>query len=440
MFDYLKKGITNALHSIKGYGKITESNISTTIKDIRRILVQADVNYRLAKELTDKIKEESIGTKVISSLNPQQLFSKIVYDNFVEILSCGDHTIKFAQGGKPTLILLLGLQGAGKTTFSAKLAKYIKLENKKKPLLVACDIYRPAAADQLEVLAKQNNLDFYKDDEFKDVNKIITNSIKKANENKNDVLIIDTAGRQSIDTKMMNELKNIVKNFDVTESLLVLDGIIGQISVDVAKEFNNAVDLTGVVLTKMDGDSNGGVALSIAATIGKPIKFISVGEKIDQIETFYPNRIVNRILGKGDILTLIEKTDRVLSEEDDFSQYSTSKFSFDDMILCLDKVDKIGGVSNLACFLPDTVNVNENMIKNSSELVNNAKIIYKSMTPNERKCYSRLCLSRKMRIAKGSGKTVEDINKVLKLYDRIEKTLKYVSNRNYNEVLCGKKK
>ena len=277
-------------------------------------------------------------------------------------MSCGDHSIKFAVNGKKTLILLIGLQGAGKTTFSAKLAKFIILENKKRPLLVACDIYRPAAMDQLEVLATQNNIDFYKEPEEKNVNNIIKNAIKKAEENNNDVLIIDTAGRQSIDKNMMDELKNITNTFEINESLLVIDGMIGQISVEIAKEFNDAINLTGIILSKMDGDSNGGVALSVTAHINKPIKFISVGEKIDQIESFYPDRIANRILGKGDIMTLLEKADRVLNEEEDNLFFAKNSFSFDDMISCLDKIEKIGGVNSIICLLPDKMKVNNQKI------------------------------------------------------------------------------
>ena len=251
MFESLKAGISKAINSIKDYGKITESNISATVKDIRKILIKSDVNYNLAKEITEKIKKEAIDTKLIASLTPQQLFCKIVYDNIVNIMSCGDHSIKFAPNGKKTLILLVGLQGAGKTTFAAKLAKFISFDNKKKPLLVACDIYRPAAIEQLEVLATQNKIDFYKEPDEKNVNNIIKNAIKKAEENNNDVLIIDTAGRQSVDKKMMDELVNITNNFEINESLLVIDGMIGQISVDIAKEFNNAINITGIILSKI---------------------------------------------------------------------------------------------------------------------------------------------------------------------------------------------
>ena len=439
MFESLKAGISKAINSIRGYGKITESNISTTVKDIRKILIQSDVNYNLAKEITEKIKKEAIGTNLIASLNPQQLFCKIVYDNIVDIMSCGDHSIKFAANGKKTLILLIGLQGAGKTTFSAKLAKFIILENKKRPLLVACDIYRPAAMDQLEVLATQNNIDFYKEPEEKNVNNIIKNAIKKAEENNNDVLIIDTAGRQSIDKNMMDELKNITNTFEINESLLVIDGMIGQISVEIAKEFNDAINLTGIILSKMDGDSNGGVALSVTAHINKPIKFISVGEKIDQIESFYPDRIANRILGKGDIMTLLEKADRVLNEEEDNLFFAKNSFSFDDMISCLDKIEKIGGVNSIICLLPDKMKVNNNMVKDCESFVSSVKVICNSMTPNERKCYSRLNLSRKIRISKGCGKKVEDIEKLIKLHERIKQMIKLTNNKNYAEIFNIKK-
>ena len=434
MFESLKAGISKAISGIRDYGKITESNISTTVKDIRKILIQSDVNYNLAKEITEKIKKEAIDTKLIASLNPQQLFCKIVYDNIIDIMSCGDHNIKFATNGKKTLILLVGLQGAGKTTFSAKLANFISIENKKKLLLVACDIYRPAAIEQLEVLATQNKIDFYKEPNEKNVNNIIKNAIKKADENNNDVLIIDTAGRQSVDKNMMDELKNIINSFEINESLLVIDGMIGQISVNVAKEFNNAINLTGIILSKMDGDSNGGVALSVTAHINKPIKFISVGEKINQLECFYPDRIANRILGKGDIATLLEKADRVLNEEEDDIFFSKNNFSFNEMMFFLTKIEKLGGVNNIICFLPDSVKVNNNMVKECEYFVNNVKIIYNSMTPKERKCYSKLNLSRKIRIAKGSGKKVDDVDKIIKFHEKIKQMMKLVNNKNYNDL------
>ena len=435
MFESLKAGISKAINSIKDYGKITESNISTTVKDIRKILIKSDVNYNLAKEITEKIKKEAIDTKLIASLTPQQLFCKIVYDNIVNIMSCGDHSIKFATNGKKTLILLVGLQGAGKTTFAAKLAKFISFENKKKPLLVACDVYRPAAIEQLEVLATQNKIDFYKEPDEKNVNNIIKNAIKKAEENNNDVLIIDTAGRQSVDKKMMDELVNITNNFEINESLLVIDGMIGQISVDIAKEFNDAINLTGIILSKMDGDSNGGVALSVTAHVNKPIKFISIGEKINQIESFYPDRIANRILGKGDITTLLEKADKVLNEDDDDIYISKNSFSYNEMIYFINKVEKIGGVNSILCFLPDSVKVNNNNVKDVEHVINNMKIIYNSMTPNERKCYSKLNLGRKIRIAKGSGKTIEEVEKIVKFFEKVKQMMKLSNNKNYNNLI-----
>ena len=304
MFEKITEKFSEAIRTLKGTNKISKENIKAATNKIERILEESDINTKIIKELINEIEEAALGTEVPKNLTPEQVFIKIVNDKLVKLITCENHNILFSN---KTIITVCGLQGAGKTTFVHKLGKYIKTKYKKKPLLVAGDIYRPAAIEQLEILAEKNNLDYFKKENERDVIKIISESIDFSTKNQNDVIIIDTAGRTTIDNDMMSELKKISDNFNITESLLVLDGMIGQLSVKIAEAFNEVIKITGVILTKMDGDSTGGVALSIAKTINKPIKFLSTGEKIDDIEEFHPERIVNRILGMGDIVSLVEK-------------------------------------------------------------------------------------------------------------------------------------
>lgn len=432
-FEGLSSRLQEITRKIRGKARITESDLKEMLREVKLALLEADVNYKIVKDFIAQIQEKALGADVLKSLTPGQQVIKIVKDEMVELLGGVESGINFTPN-PPTIIMLVGLQGSGKTTTAGKLANLLRKQGKK-PLLVACDIYRPAAIEQLEVLATQNKIDFYKDPDEKNVNNIIKNAIKKAEENNNDVLIIDTAGRQSVDKKMMDELVNITNNFEINESLLVIDGMIGQISVDIAKEFNNAINLTGIILSKMDGDSNGGVALSVTAHVNKPIKFISIGEKIDQIESFYPDRIANRILGKGDITTLLEKADKVLNEDDDDIYISKNTFSYNEMIYFINKVEKIGGVNSILCFLPDSVKINNNNVKDVEYVINNLKIIYNSMTPNERKCYSKLNLGRKIRIAKGSGKTIEEVEKIVKFFEKVKQMMKLSNNKTYNNLI-----
>lgn len=431
MFESLKKKLQSALHSISGNSRITRGNISEAVKNIRRILYQSDVNFKIAKEITEKIEEEAIGTEVHVSLNPEQVFTKIVNDNLIQLMSCGNHNLILSD---KTIILLIGLQGAGKTTFAHKLAKYVKDKFNKKPLLVACDIYRPAAIEQLEILAKDNGLDIFKEEKEKNVNKIIKDSIDFSTKNDNNLLIVDTAGRQTVDKDMMSELKNITDNFKITESLLVLDGMIGQTSVEIAKSFNEIVNITGVVLTKMDGDSNGGVALSIAKSINKPIKLISIGEKINDIEEFHPDRIANKILGKGDIVTLVEKIENESKRLKDDSSY-TSKLNYIKLKEYIESLENIGGTKRVIEMLPLNDNIDENAIESNSTHIKKTKYIIDSMTPNERKCFSKLDLSRKKRIARGSGTKVEDVNKTIKLFERISDVQSKLKGKNMFQII-----
>lgn len=431
MFAVLKEKIRNVLHVLSGNSKITEGNIANVVKEIKKTLLQSDVNYKLVKEITEEIKKDAIGTKVHLALNPEQVFVKIVNDNLIKLMSCGNHNLIFSSR---TIILLIGLQGAGKTTFAHKLAKYVKDKFKKKPLLVACDIYRPAAIEQLEILAKDNNIDFFKKEGEKNINKIIEDSINFSVKNENDVLIIDTAGRQTVDKDMMDELKEITNNFKVTESLLILDGMIGQKSIEIAKDFNDSVNITGIVLTKMDGDANGGVALSATKATNKPIKLISTGEKINDIEEFHPDRIASRMLGKGDIITFAEKVEKE-SKNIKEKKSQNEKLDYIKLKEYINSLENIGGIKGVLDYLPDDNGIDENTIENKSNYIKKSKYIIDSMTLNEKKCYVRLDLSRKARIARGSGTKVEDVNRTVKLIENLSELQNKLKGKNIFQII-----
>ena len=425
MFDSLKKGISDAIRNLRGIGKITPKNIQDSVLEIKNALINADVNYCIVKELIDKISKEAVGTKVLSSLNPQQVFTKIVNDRLIEVMSCGDASLNVGNRG---IVLLVGLQGAGKTTFAAKLGKFLKNNKKKrKPMLVACDVYRPAAIDQLEILSKENVLDFFKIDGEKDVCKIVKMAIQKAEELKCDCLIVDTAGRQTVDSKMMKELNDIAENFKIDETLLVLDAMIGQVSIDIAKKFSEAVNVTGFVLTKMDGDSKGGVALSVTEMTKKPIKFIGVGEKCGDVEVFHADRIANRILGKGDVVTLVERAEKVFEEEKKKDK-SFEQFTFNELYDFFSMIGKVGGAKGFFDFMPSYINVSENKMNTADAFSKKAMAIIGSMTKKERALLCRIDLSRKNRIARGSGTTVAEVEQVIKTFDKCCKTMKAMKN------------
>ena len=418
MFEKITEKFSEAIRTLKGTNKISKENIKAATNKIERILEESDINTKIIKELINEIEEAALGTEVPKNLTPEQVFIKIVNDKLVKLITCENHNILFSN---KTIITVCGLQGAGKTTFVHKLGKYIKTKYKKKPLLVAGDIYRPAAIEQLEILAEKNNLDFFKKENEKDVIKIISESIDFSTKNQNDVIIIDTAGRTTIDNDMMSELKKISDNFNITESLLVLDGMIGQLSVKIAEAFNEVIKITGVILTKMDGDSTGGVALSIAKTINKPIKFLSTGEKIDDIEEFHPERIVNRILGMGDIVSLVEKIKN--SEIKQNENLFKKKFTYETFKEQIISLEKLGGINSLKNFLPIGLVNSADSEDNTEKFIKKIIYIIDSMNKNEKCGYSRLDLSRKIRIAKGSGTSIDDVNKLIKLYENASNLL-----------------
>ena len=434
MFESLKSGIQRTLQLIKGQGRITESNINEAVNEIRKTLIESDVNATLAKELTDKIKKEAIGERVITSLNPEQVFTKIVNDKLVEMISCGNNNISFTS--PCNIIMLVGLQGAGKTTFAAKLAVYIK-DKKRKPLLIAADVYRPAAMDQLSILAKENGIDCFVKKEEKSVIEIIREGIAFAKDNGHDVIIIDTAGRQTVDDDMMEELSSINSTFNINERLLVLDSTIGQTSVDIAQRFNGSVNIDGYVLTKLDGDAHGGAALSITAITKKPIKFLSTGERVGDIELFHPDRIINRILGKGDVVSLVEKVEREF-EKGERRKYGESikkgDFDYEDLLYFQKKLNNMGGVMKMFEFLPAFRGVNDAQKQEGAAKLRKMATVISSMTPKERKNKCRFDLSRKARISKGAGVKLWDVEETIAAYEKMKKMLPALMNNKFTGI------
>lgn len=436
MFESIKQRMADAIHTLKGYGKINELNIAAVSKEIRRALVQADVNYKLAKTITDEIQKEAIGQKVITSLTPQQLYTKIVYDKIVALMKSENSEISLSKN--PNLIMMVGLQGSGKTTFSCKLAKFLKEKKDKNVLLVACDVYRPAAIDQLVTLGESANLTVYHEDDNKDIIKIISNALVFAEKNHINNIIIDTAGRQSIDTKMMEELKEINETFDLNEILLVLDSMIGQTAVETAKIFNDTVPMTGVVLTKLDGDANGGVALSIRSVIDVPIKFIGLGEKLDDLDVFHADRIAQRILGMGDVISFVEKAQQVYTKEQNEEikrKIKNKEFSYVDIIKQFDMIQKIGGFKNVVDMLPLPVGNFESKFQDGEKFIKKFRYIVDSMTPEEREDDVKLTITRRSRIAKGSGTSINDVDQVVKYYETMKKSLQQLRSGKMKTML-----
>ncbi len=428
MFQNLQERLESAFKNIKGQARINDLNVANTIKDIRRALIDADVNFKIAKEFTDKVKEKATGTKVINSINPSQLMVKIVQDELTELM--GGEPAEFNITGNPAVILIAGLQGSGKTTFTGKLATYLKTQKKKNVLVVAADIYRPAAIDQLTILAEQIGVDIYKEPDTKDAILIAQNAIKEAkNKNKN-VVIIDTAGRLAVDEVMMNEVADIKAAVKPTEILFVVDSMTGQDAVNTAKTFNDRLDFTGVVLTKLDGDTRGGAALSIQYTVNKPIKFMSSGEKMDTLDVFYPDRMAQRILGMGDITSLVEKAQLQYDEAEAKKlekKIKQNKFDFQDFLDQLQQIKKMGNIKDLMAMIPGVgkaikdVDVSNDSFKGIEAMIH-------SMTPAERKDPDLINPSRKIRIAKGSGKKIEDVNAFMKQFEQMKQMMKMMNN------------
>ena len=424
MFNSLQEKLESAFKNLKGQGRITELNIATTLKEIRRALVDADVNYKIAKDFTDKVKDKATGEKVINAISPGQLMTKIVKDELVELM--GGQEAAFNAKGNPAIILIAGLQGSGKTTFSGKLANFLKTKKGLSPMLVAADIYRPAAMEQLRVLGEQINVDVYIEPENKDAVDIARNAIKEARSKNKNVLIIDTAGRLAVDEIMMNEVANIKNAVNPQEILFVVDSMTGQDAVNTAKTFNDRLDFSGVVLTKMDGDTRGGAALSIKYTVNKPIKFTSAGEKMDTLDVFYPDRMAQRILGMGDITSLVEKAqeqfDEVAAKKIE-AKIRKNKFDFADFKTQLEAIKKMGNMKDMLGMIPGLgnkikdIDINEDSFKGIESMIN-------SMTPAELNDPDLIDGKRKQRIAKGSGREIQELNNFMKQFEQMRDMMK----------------
>ena len=433
MFDSLSDRLDTAFKNLKGQGRITELNIASTVKDIRRALVDADVNYKIAKEFTDSIKEKATGEKVINAVSPGQLMVKIVKDELTDLM--GGVETDLDLSGNPAVILIAGLQGSGKTTFSGKLANYLKTKKGKSPLLVAGDVYRPAAIEQLNVLGGQINVEVYSEPENKNVVEIAQNAIKEAKSKNKNVVIIDTAGRLAIDEVMMTEVANIKNALNPKEILFVVDSMTGQDAVNTAAAFNQRLNYTGVVLTKLDGDTRGGAAISIKYTVNKPIKFVSSGEKMETLDVFYPERMAQRILGMGDIVSLVEKAQEQFDEVQAAKlekKIRKNQFDFEDFKSQLQQIKKMGNLKDLMGMIPGVgkqikdIDINDDAFKGIEAMIN-------SMTLEERRNPDIINPSRKMRIAKGSGKDIAELNQFIKQFDQMKAMMK-----SMNKMPMGK--
>ena len=431
MFESLGDRLQNALHKIKGYGKITEENISDMMREIRLALLEADVNYQVVKEFTNTVKEKALGEEVQKSIKPGDLFVKIVKDELTELL--GGESSPLNMNGNPATLMLVGLQGSGKTTTIGKLANFLRKKNSKKPLLVACDVYRPAAIDQLKQLGKQLGIEVYEEGK-KDPVEISKNAINYAKQNGYDYVLIDTAGRLHIDEELMEELQNINAEVKPQEILLVIDSMMGQDAINVIQGFNDSLKLTGVILTKLDGDTRGGVALSVRHLTNVPIKFIGVSEKLDGLENFDPERMAGRILGMGDIISLVEKATEVIDEEEAMSaakKMQSGKFDLEDFLKQMKQIKKLGPLENLIKMLPGAKKMGLTNVNIDPKQMAHVEAIILSMTPKERRNPDIIKASRKTRIAKGCGLSVQEVNKLLMQFEQMKKMMKQMSNGNF---------
>ena len=430
MFENLGDRLQNALDKIRGYGKITEDNIGDMTREIRLALLEADVNYKVVKEFIANVKEKALGEEVAKSLKPGEMFVKIVKDELVELL--GGEKEDLNLKGNPATLMLVGLQGSGKTTTIGKLANYLRKNHKKKPLLVACDIYRPAAIDQLKQLGKELNIEVYEEGKNNPV-EISQNAIKYAKENGYDYVLIDTAGRLHIDEELMDELENIYNEVNPDEVLLVVDSMTGQDAINVIEGFNNKLKLTGAILTKLDGDTRGGAALSIRHLTNVPIKFVGTSEKLDGLDEFYPERMASRILGMGDLMSIVEKAESVIDEKeamDAAKKMQNGKFDLEDFLSTFKQIKKLGPLENLIKLIPGAKKMGLNNVKVDPKDIAHIEAIILSMTPYERRHPEVLKASRKQRIAKGSGRSVEEVNRLLKQFEEMKKMMKMMKNGN----------
>ena len=430
MFENLSDRLERSFKILKGEGKITEINVAETLKDVRRALLDADVNYKVAKTFTDTVKKKALGMNVLTAVKPSQLMVKIVHDELAELM--GGEAAELNLNGRPSIILMSGLQGSGKTTFSGKLANMLKNKQHKNPLLVACDVYRPAAIEQLKVVGEQVGVPVYSEPENKDVVSIANNAIREAKAKSYDVVIVDTAGRLAVDEEMMNEIETLKNAINPNETLFVVDSMTGQDAVNTAKEFNDRLDFDGVVLTKLDGDTRGGAALSIRTVVTKPIKFVGTGEKMEAIDVFHPSRMADRILGMGDIVSLVERAQEQFDEEEARrlqKKIQNNKFDFNDFLGQIEQIKKMGNLKDLAAMIPGVgkaikdVDIDDNAFKGIEAII-------KSMTPKERTNPEILNQSRRMRIAKGSGTNIQEVNRLIKQFDQTRKMMKMVTGTN----------
>jgi signal recognition particle subunit SRP54 len=435
MFDSLSNKLESAFKLLKGHGKITEINVAETLKEVRRALLDADVNFKIAKEFTNRVKEKAIGQKVLTSLQPGQLMVKIVKDELTELM--GSSATEMDLAAKPSIILMSGLQGSGKTTFSGKLALYLKNKKKKKPLLVACDVYRPAAIDQLGVLGEQIDVPVFSDGEEKNPIKIAQAAIIQAKKENNDVVIIDTAGRLAVDEVLMKEISDIHQTVKPEQTLFVVDAMTGQDAVNTAKAFHDILNFDGVILTKLDGDTRGGAALSIKSVVNKPIKFIGTGEKMEALDIFYPERMADRILGMGDVVSLVERAQEQFDQEQArkiSKKIAKNQFGFDDFLSQIQQVKKMGNMKDLVGMIPGAgkmmgdVAIDDDSFKHIEAIIG-------SMTPKERSQPNLLNHSRKNRIAKGSGRDINEVNQLIKQFGQMSKMMKMMQGGKGKQMM-----
>ncbi len=435
MFENLSERLERSFKILKGEGKITEINVAETLKDVRRALLDADVNYKVAKTFTDTVKQKALGMNVLTAVKPSQLMVKIVHDELTELM--GGQAAELKLEGRPAIILMSGLQGSGKTTFSGKLANMLKAKHHKRPLLVACDVYRPAAIEQLKVVGQTVGVDVYSEPDSKDVISIAQNAIREAKAKNNDVVIIDTAGRLAVDEEMMTEIASLKNAVNPSETLFVVDSMTGQDAVNTAKEFNERLDFDGVVLTKLDGDTRGGAALSIRTVVTKPIKFVGTGEKMEAIDVFHPERMADRILGMGDIVSLVERAQEQFDEQQARElekKIKKNKFDFNDFMAQIQQIKKMGNIKDLASMIPGVgkaikdVDIDDNAFKSIEAIIN-------SMTPKERANPDLINQSRRMRIAKGSGTNIQEVNRIMKQFDQMRKMMKMVAGTPNSKMM-----
>ncbi len=435
MFENLSERLERSFKILKGEGKITEINVAETLKDVRRALLDADVNYKVAKNFTDTVKKKALGMNVLTAIKPSQLMVKIVHDELTELM--GGKATELKLESRPAIILMSGLQGSGKTTFTGKLANLLKTRQHRNPLLVACDVYRPAAIEQLKVVGQTVGVDVYTEEGNKNVVEIANNAIRKAKQEGYNVVIVDTAGRLAIDEQMMQEIETLKKAINPENTLFVVDSMTGQDAVNTAKEFNDRLDFDGVVLTKLDGDTRGGAALSIRTVVTKPIMFVGTGEKMDAIDVFHPERMADRILGMGDVVSLVERAQMQFDEEEARKlekKIRKNKFDFDDFMHQIEQIKKMGNLKELAGMIPGVgkaikdVDIDDNAFKNIEAIIG-------SMTPKERQNPDIINQSRRLRIAKGSGTKLEDVNRLMKQFDQIRKMMKMVTGMDKSRMM-----